>query len=462
MDNQDKAIASLAHHNLLAFAIANYKGFKVGDHITILVKHLEAVERGEIKRLIITMPPRYCKSLLCTQLFPPWYLGRNPRKQIITATYSDELARDFGRKVRNTFNTPEYKASFDVRLAQDSASINKFNTDQDGVYVATGVGGAITGRGADLFLIDDPIKGREEADSEVIRNKIWDWYVSVARTRLMPNGAIVVIQTRWHKDDLVGRLLKNKHEEWVVVNLPAINEKGEALWPQMWSLEELRKTQRAIGGREWSCLYQGEPRDPENQIFHQEMFRYYEQLPTGDNPIIMTVDPAFTQNASSDYSCIMLTLKHKDKTYVLEYSNKKLTPDQLITEIIRLYKKWRPHYVGIESYAAQNVIGFYLQEKMIAEGLQFSWQQIKQTGNKTQKIKRLEPYFRNGQIFIKKEHTDLEDQLIEFPQGDHDDIIDALQMSFEFRLFDIKSPIEETNYFNEVGISYNEFGEPEY
>ena len=458
MNKEDQAIASLANSNLISFSFANYRGFKSGHHIRILADKLEKVERGEIKRLIVTMPPRHCKSLLCSQLFPAWYLGRNASKQIICATYSDELSRDFGRKVRNILNTQEYQAIFNTKLAEDSAAINKFNTTKEGVYIGTGVGGSITGRGADLFLIDDPIKGREEADSEVMRKKLWEWYISVARTRLMPGGAIVVIQTRWHKDDLVGKLLKDKSEDWEVLNMPAINEEEEPLWPQMWSLEELLKTKNAIGGREWSCLYQGVPADPENQVFHQDMIRYYDAVPPGDMPIVMTVDPAFKQKKTSDYSCIMICGKDKGRTYVLDYVNKKLLPNDLISEILRLYNKWKPHYVGIEAFAAQSVIGFYLQEKMVTEGVQFSWQEIRQKGDKITKIKRLEPYFRNGQILIKREHSDLEAQLLEFPQGDHDDIIDALQMSFEFRLV----PVLKSDQDDMPEIEYSEYGEPVY
>lgn len=458
----NQATAVLARKNLLPFAIVMHPEFKLGKHIKLLASKLEAVERGEIKRLIITMPPRHCKSLLASQYFASWYLGKHPDHQIIAASYGDDLARDFGRKVRNTLAEPEYKQIFNTELAEDSSSQGKFNTSAGGVYVATGIGGAITGRGAHLAIIDDPIKGRQDADSEQIRKKVWEWYTSVLRTRLMPNGAIIVIGTRWHKEDLIGKLLKDNVEGWEILHLPAINENNEPLWPEMFSLEELEKTKRAIGAREWNCLYQGTPSDPENQIFHSEMFRYYEELPIdGEMTVVMTVDPAFTQNKTSDDSCIMICGKHKDKTYVLEYYNAKVLPNELITEILRLYKKWKPHYVGIESFAAQNVIGFYLQEKAQQEGINFTWQEIKQTGDKMAKVKRLEPYLREGKILFKRHHTALETQLIEFPQGDHDDIIDALQMSYEFRIYDITTKRQD-DYFSDLGITYNSYGEPVY
>lgn len=458
----NQAAAVMAKNRLLPFSIVMMPEFKLGVHIKLLASKLEAVERGEIKRLIIVCPPRHCKSLLASQYFPAWYLGRNPSNQVIAASYGDDLARDFGRKVRNTIAEGEYQQVFNTRMSEDSSSQGKFNTTEGGVYVATGIGGAITGRGADLAIIDDAIKGRKDADSEQIRKNVWEWYTSVLRTRLMPNGAIVVIGTRWHKDDLIGKLLKDNTEGWEVVHLPAINDKNEPLWPEMFSLDELEKTKRAIGSREWLCLYQGTPSDPENQIFHSEMFRYYDELPTeGEVTIVMTVDPAFSEKKSSDDSCIMITGKYKDKTYVLEYFNAKVLPNDLIAEIIRLYKKWKPHYVGIEAFAAQSVIGFYLQEKMATEGVIFSWEEIKQSGDKLSKIKRLEPYFREGKILMKRHHTALEKQLVEFPQGDHDDVIDALQMSYEFRIFDIP-PKPQEDYFAELGVRYNEFAEPIY
>ena len=473
---QAEAIAQYSKKNFLAFCVALYKGFKLGWHIDLIAKKLEAVERGEIKRLMIFVPPRHSKSLVSSQLFPAWYLGRDPTKQIIATTYGDDLARDFGRKVRNIMIESEYKFIFpEVSLAEDSQAIGKFNTNQDGIYIATGIGGAITGRGADLLLIDDPVRNRKDADSEVIRENIWEWYTSTARSRLMPNGAIVIIQTRWHKDDLSGRLLKQmsegKGEQWEIIDLPAIanrneehRKEGDPLWPEMWSLEELQKTRAAIGEREWYCLYQQTPMDPENQIFHAEYFRYYEQLPEGELTTLMAVDPAFKKSKKSDYSAICVVAKHHDKTYVLDYVRAKLNPSELITEIIRMWKKWKPFKLGIEAFAAQTVIGFYLRERAAGENIGIDYEEILQKDDKLTKIKRLEPYFRDGKILIKKHMTELEKELLSFPQGDHDDLIDSLQMTFEFGIFDVMPQTSEWDYFSHLGIDmtqrFNEFGEP--
>lgn len=474
--NKNEAVAHFARKGLLPFSILTYPDFISGWHIRLLCQKLEAVERGEIKRLMVFMPPRHCKSMLCSERFPAWYLGRNPNKQIICATYGDDLARDFGRKVRNLMQTPEYQLTFpNVTLSEDSSAIGKFATNKEGLYISTGVGGALTGRGADILLIDDPIKNRQDADSEVKRKAIWDWYVSTARTRVMPNGAIILIQTRWHKDDLAGKLLKSMRqggEQWEIVNLPALatqdtsnRKQGEALWKEFWDEDKLEATKKAIGSREWQALYQQTPTDPENQVFHSELFRYYEQLPadTDSMSVLMAVDPAFSKKKTSDYSAIMIVGKHEDKTYILEYSNKRLNPSELIDEILRLYKKWKPYKLGIESFTAQTVIGFYLLEKAQQEGLNLSYEEISQSGDKTIKIKRLEPYFRNGKILMKPHHTELENQLLEFPQGDHDDIIDALQMTFELKITgDFKEKSRDDEYFEELGITYNSYGEPTY
>lgn len=460
----EQAVRSLAHHHLLDFALVLHPDFLISRHLEKLAEKLEKIEKGEVKRLMVFMPPRHGKSLLCSQLFPAWYLGRNPNKQIIAASYSTELARDFGRKVRNTLTEQEYKYIFpDVSLAEDSQSIGKFNTNHDGTYVATGIGGSITGRGADVLLIDDVHKDRQEADSEVMRNNVWNWYTSVARTRLMPDGAIIVIMTRWHKDDLAGRLLKaqasGEGEQWEVVSFPALNENNESLWPSRYPDEELLKIKKAIGPREFSCLFQQNPLDSETQVFHSEFFRYYEQLPPKqegyEQMITMTVDPAFTKRKTSDYSAIVVCAKIIDKTYVLEYVRKRLQPSELIDEILRMYKKWQPYKLGIEAFAAQSVIGFYLQEKAASTGINITYEELKQTDDKITKIKRLEPYIREGKILWKPEMVELERELLEFPQGDHDDLIDALQMSFEFRLFDVPKNDSNAEYFSNLGVHYN-------
>jgi hypothetical protein len=249
-----------AFSRLISYAAYQWPGYRDAAHHRLIARHLEAVERGDITRLMITMPPRHGKSMLASEFFPAWYLGRNPDHYVVTATYAQELADDFGRKVKNQIEDPLYQAIFPgVGLADDSKSAKRFHIDgaiggyehaisQRGAFYAVGVGGPLTGRGAHLLLIDDPVKNREDAESEVIRRKVKDWYTSTAYTRLMPGGRIVVIQTRWHEDDLTGWLqLEHEHEGWTVLNLPAIDDDGEALWPEQYDIETLEKIRRPSG-----------------------------------------------------------------------------------------------------------------------------------------------------------------------------------------------------------------------
>ncbi len=243
---------------------------------------LERVERGEVDRLMVTMPPRHGKSELVTKRFPAWCLGRNARRQIITASYNSDLARDFGRAVRNIVNGQKYGNIFETRLAVDSKAADRWNTNLDGAYVAAGVGTAVTGRGADIFIIDDPLKDRAEAESELQRQKVWDWYTSTAYTRLMTGGCIIVVQTRWHEDDLAGRLIekmdKGQGDKWHCLDLPAINNAGEPLWPERYDLEALERIKAAIGPRDWSALYQQQPSPDDGDFFKRDWFNLYTEL----------------------------------------------------------------------------------------------------------------------------------------------------------------------------------------
>ena len=249
MKNDPTDVLQLAKDDLACYAIAQWPGFELAAHHRIIVEKLEALERGEICRLMISMPPRHGKSLLATQLFPSWYLGRHPERSVITATYNQELSDDFGRRVRNFVTDPLHQAIFPRScLVDDSASMRRFDTTAGGSYYAVGRGGALTGRGCDLLVLDDLLKDHEEAHSENTRRHLHEWWSSVAYTRLQPKAGIILISTRWHEDDLPGRLLRQHPNDWEVLSLPAIAEidesfrrAGEALWPERFPLHELEK-----------------------------------------------------------------------------------------------------------------------------------------------------------------------------------------------------------------------------
>lgn len=290
------AVAHFSKRRLLSFACALWPDYDPAAHHRAIAQKLEAVERGAIKRLMIFMPPRHGKSLECSEFFPAWYLGRNPERQVIASTYSQELAEDFGRRVRNHIKDERYQAIFQgVTLATDSAAASRLNVGTRGAYFAVGVGASITGRGADLLLIDDPIKGREEADSEVIRRRLKDWYTSVAYTRLMPGGAIVLIQTRWHPDDLAGWLLKeHKHENWDVLSLAAVSEGGDALWPERYPIADLNRIKETLPLRDWAALYQQSPIVDGGNILKRKWWKRWEKKAPECLFILHSLDTAFS------------------------------------------------------------------------------------------------------------------------------------------------------------------------
>ncbi|MEL7224468.1 MAG: terminase family protein, partial [Cyanobacteria bacterium J06576_12] len=274
------------------------------------------------------MPPRHGKSELASIRFPAWFLGRNPERSIIAASYNSDLASDFGYKVREVVRSRHFENVFDFSLAADSQAAGRWRTAPGGSYAAAGVGTAVTGRGADVFLIDDPFKDREAADSEVNREKVWRWYTSTAYTRLEGDlthedledddiwlefeeqvesgeaepfeGAIVLIQTRWHEDGLAGRLLEKEADgtgdEWDKLILPAIDSADNALWPQKFDLPRLRKIQAAIGERDWSALYQQNPTPDDGTFFKREWFKRHKMVPKNVSRYLCS-DYAVTEDA---------------------------------------------------------------------------------------------------------------------------------------------------------------------
>lgn len=311
-----------ARDNLVDFARYTMPGYIPADHHFLICEKLEAVERGEIKRLMIEMPPRHGKSELASRRFPAWFLGRNPGKSIIGASYNSDLASDFGRDVRNIVKDSSYLKLFDVSLAADSSAAGRWHTNHNGSYVSAGVGTSVTGRGAHVLLVDDPFKDRKEADSERMRNNVYDWYLSTAYTRLEGDivevdndplwrdvdqaieegerfeGAIIVINTRWHEDDLSGRLLRDMDagaDQFERLALPAINDAGEALWPAKYPIErlkEIKATLTRVSNREWNSLYQQKPTAEEGGFFRREWFKRYS---IGD-------EPETTNYQSSDFA----------------------------------------------------------------------------------------------------------------------------------------------------------------
>ena len=422
-----------ARNNLLSYALLMQPNYETPPHIKLLASKLEAVERGEITRLIVTLPPRHGKSNIISELLPAWYLGRNPDKQVMFATYGQDLADGFGRKVRNHMADPRHKLIFpEAMLADDSKSANRFNTVAGGVYNAIGVGGPGTGKGADLLAIDDPLKNREEADSKLIRDKLWDWYASVAYTRLMPGGRVVAVLTRWHEDDLIGRLLKG-HEQFELLNLPAVAEEndalgrkpGEALWPERYNETDLQRIRYTIGEREFAALYQQRPAPLEGALFRRSWIQRA-TAPRAGARIAMGVDLALSTKQGADYTAIVVVARDEvGKIYVLDAVRQRADFPTALGMIREMASKWKPIQIGIESVAYQAVV--------VQELLRTTTLPIKGITPDRDKMTRATPValrYEQGMIY----HADLpswfEDELLAFPQGEHDDAVDALVYAY--------------------------------
>lgn len=288
--------------NLLAFTKRMFPAYETASHHERIADRLEAIARGDVQRLIITMPPRHGKSTLASEHFPSWFLGNNPDKRIIACSHTAVLAYAFSRRARNKLVDPHWPFP-NVKPAGDLRNVQSWDiADHRGGYVAAGVGGPITGYGADCLVIDDPVKSAADADSEVARESAWEWFTGTAATRLEPNGRIVVIGTRWHEDDLIGRLLNVGG--WESLHLPAINADGHALWPERFDAAALASIKREIGSRNFNAQYQGDPVPAEGGTFKRHWWKRYRTLPDRFAKVEVLLDSAFKEGASSDYSAL--------------------------------------------------------------------------------------------------------------------------------------------------------------
>lgn len=435
---EKEAIRVIAQNELIPFCgfVKKYDASWLHREIA---RQLERVEKGEVKRLMLFVPPRHGKSELGSIMFPAWYLGKHPEKEIITSSYSAELAQDFGYKTRNLVDTQEYKELFNTKLRDDSKSKSKWLTEEGGGYTAVGVGGAITGRGADLLIIDDPIKNREEAESLTIREKVWSWYTSTAYTRLEKDAAVILILTRWHQDDLAGRLLKAREEggdKWEVVKFPAIatrdelfRREGEALWTDKYNIDALNQIKNTVGVYDWSALYQQEPVSSESQEFKQEFFQYrtMDQVLALDTRNTLTIDTAISQKASADYTGFCLNFTDRENKWNFKAWKSKISPLELIDTLFTLWDTFRLEVIGIEKTIYLQAIKPFLDEEMRKRNkfLNIVELQHNQTAKET-RIRALLPRYQSHSIFhITGQCADLEDEMVTFPKGIHDDTLDA-------------------------------------
>lgn len=422
MPSLDEVRATLASRSLLRFTeYTNPLYIRAGHHERICDR-LEAVERGDIDRLMIFMPPRHGKSELASKRFPAWCLGRDPKRQIIAASYNSDLANDFGRNVRNLVNEPEFGQVFpNVTLAPDSQAANRMNTNHKGAYVAAGVGTAVTGRGAHIALIDDPFKDREEADSERRRDLVWDWYRSTLYTRLMPGGAIVLIQTRWHEDDLAGRILEQEADQWEVLELPAISAGGEALWPEWYPIESLERIKATVGPREWSALYQQKPQPDEGTFFKREWFQTWDKLP--ELRCYGTSDYAVT-DGGGDYTVHRVWgIDGKGDAYRVGGWRGQTASDEWIEAKLDLIAKYKPLAWFGEGGVIQKAIEPMLRRRMRERNVHCRLEWISSVADKPTRARSFQALAATGRVFFEP-GADISEHLV-FPAGKHDDDVDC-------------------------------------
>ena len=295
--------------DFLSFVQYVWPDFIEGSHHKIINKKFNDLAQGKIKRLIINMPPRHTKSEFASYLLPAWMIGKNPKLKIIQATHTADLAIDFGRKTKNLVDDADYQQVFDTRLMEDSQAAGKWKTEQGGEYFAAGVGGAITGRGADLLIIDDPHKEQDIKKDSKSFEKAWNWYTSGPRQRLQPGGKIVCVMTRWSTKDLTGQLIKAQGEEdsdqWEVVELPAILPSGKPVWPEYWTKDELEKTKASIPVSNWNAQYMQQPTAEEGAIIKRDWWKDWKHKdPPQIKYKIQSYDTAFLKKESADFSAI--------------------------------------------------------------------------------------------------------------------------------------------------------------
>jgi len=432
---------ALARSSLAAYSALSWPRFEAAIHHRLIIERLEAVERGEIDRLMLFLPPRHGKSLITSQLYPAWFLGRHPDRSIIAASYGQELALDFGRRVRNFVADPLQAAVFpSCKLATDSSAAHRFNLMAGGAYYAVGAGGPLTGRGADLLLIDDPIKSDAQAYSAIERRSLQSWYETVAYTRLQPGAAIVLIQTRWHEDDLAGWLLREHADDgWAVLNLPAVAEadegwrrEGDAVWPKRFPLTKLAQIRAAIGGAAWQALYQQRPAAAEGAVFKREWWKTYTAatLPARFEQVVLSLDTAFKAGASNDYSVGLVLGVGATGYFVLDVFRDRVEFPELKRKVEMLAARWNPNAVLIEDKASGQSL---IQELRTSSRLPVH--PVKVDNDKVTRANAVTPLVEAGRVLLPESAPWLDDFLDEvssFPAAPHDDQVDAFTQALNY------------------------------
>tara|TARA_R110000824_G_scaffold291300_2_gene479814 strand:- start:1310 stop:2626 length:1317 start_codon:yes stop_codon:yes gene_type:complete len=424
------------------------------------------VANGSLKRLIINMPPRHTKSEFASYLLPSWFLGQYPEKKVIQTAHTAELAVGFGRKVRNLVGSKEYQSIFTgASLQADSKAAGRWNTSKGGEYFAIGVGGAVTGKGADLLIIDDPHSEQEgQSLDPSVFDRTYEWYTSGPRQRLQPGGSIVIVMTRWHKRDLTGQILKSSvqrqgADEWEVIELPAILPSGNPLWPEFWGLDELEKLRSELPVSKWSAQYQQDPTSEEGAIIKREWWkRWTEDSPPDCEFVIQSWDTAFLKNQRADYSaCTTWGVfytdgddgKNRANLILLDAFKDRMEFPELKQRAYDEWKSWQPDAFIVEGRAAGMPLIFELR----AMGIPVQEYTPSRGNDKIARVNAVSDLFSSGIVWKpdRRFAEEVSEEFAAFPSGDHDDLVDSsTQALIRFRqggFIPLNTDVEEEEFF---------------
>ncbi len=439
----DKKKQSTIKQDFMAFVKHVWPDFIEGSHHKQVAKKFNDIANGKTKRVIINMAPRHTKSEFASYLLPAWMVGRNPKLKIIQSTNTTELSVRFGRKAKALMDTPEYKEVFETRLKEDSQAAGKWETQQGGEYYAAGVGSAITGRGADLLIIDDPHTEQDALNAQAL-DRTYEWYTSGPRQRLQPGGTIIIVMTRWNEKDLAGRLIKAQKEpkadQWELIQFPAILPSGDPLWPEYWNIKDLESVRASIPLAKWNAQYMQNPTGDEGALIKREWWVPWEkdELPKIEH-IIQSYDTAFMKKQTSDYSAIT--------TWGVFHPSEDSGPCLILMDSVKgryefpelrriaqeQYGYWKPETVIVEAKASGLPLTYELR-KLGIPVINFT---PSRGNDKHTRVNSVSPLFESGRIWAPVDMEFAQEVIEEcaaFPYGDHDDLVDSMtQAVMRFR-----------------------------